>query len=143
MKPWTLMKLLEATPEAVEASRVDCGTCPVSMQCIAGDGGNGWKFDCCGAAAVEVITDEGRVLLVMDCAENRFERNVRAEEFKECGLCNCDVVMTHFLGMSDHHRYVPTVHAKVPVRERLHLMHEAIPDAVRLRDLIAKRRRKE
>lgn len=126
---WSLAALFEAKPADVAKTTVDCGTCPVSLQCIAGNGGNGWRFQCCGSTAVEV---DGH-LLIMDCQENRFEQKQHISELKICPLCSGDLVKAHLLGMSDHHRYMPTVHTKVPLKERLALWKKTWPAALELK----------
>lgn len=136
---WSLTMLFEANPERVEASRVDCGTCPVSLQCALSDGGNGWRFSCCGATGVEA----NGALLVMDCQQNTFHQEERAAVIPQCPLCKGDLVKNHVLGMADHYRYVPTVHAKVPVRTRLALFHEKLPEALALKKRIDERTKKK
>jgi hypothetical protein len=137
---WPIKKLIEASPAQVDATRVDCGTCPVSLQCIAASGGNGWRFECCGSTGVEV---NGQ-LLIMDCQENRFEQRYEpAVSIKVCPLCSGDLVKGHLLGMSDHHRYVPTAHAKFPARVRLALWHKTMPEAVALKKRVDERTKKK
>jgi hypothetical protein len=129
---WPLAALFEAIVKDVEATCVDCGTCPVSIQCLASDGGNGWRYDCCGAVGIEV----SEVLLIMDCEKNTFVQRERASDMKQCPLCSGDLVKGHVLGMSDHHRYLPTVHAKVPIKTRLALFHKTLPIAIELKQLV-------
>jgi len=124
---WPLKAVLEIDVEQAERSRVDCGTCPVSIQCAAGEGGNGWKFDCCGATAVHV---DG-LLLVMDCANNQFNKTEKTRGLK-CPLCGSDVMESYARGIADDHRWVPTVHAKVPIKTRLDAWRERYSKAIAL-----------
>lgn len=124
---WSVADLLKAKVNDVELTVVDCGTCPVSIQCVLSEGGNGWRYDCCGSAAVEV---PGSLLLILDCQKNTFRQQERAEDMPSCPLCDGDLVRSHVLGMSDHHRYIPTVHAKAPPRVRLALFKKTLPIAL-------------
>jgi len=140
---WLIKDALEAKHDALNASRVHCGTCPVSIQCISADGGNGWKFSCCGSAAIDVFSDEGvGVLLILDCEDNRFKPRELAEEMHTCPLCSGDIVKGHLLGMSDHHRYVPTVHAKHGTSIRLAQWRKVLPEARALKKRIDERAKK-
>lgn len=131
MLGWEIGPLLEASAKDVEATRVDCGTCPVSLQCITSNGGNGWRYECCGAVGVDIVDDHGGALtLVMDCSKNAFQPRVRASDQPVCPLCSGDFVKGHVMEMTLHHRYVPTVHAKVPVRTRLALWRKTLPQAL-------------
>lgn len=133
---WPLTELFRAEADDVERSRVDCGTCPVSIQCALSEGGNGWRFDCCGAAAVEV---HGALLLILDCQRNAFPQREQALDAVACPLCEGDLVKGHVLEMTDHHRYVPTIHARHPPRVRLALFREMMPIALALRARIGER----
>jgi hypothetical protein len=139
---WRIKDALAAERGEVQGSRVDCGTCPVNIQCVTADGGNGWKFDCCGSAAIEVADGDGRVLLVMDCAQNRFTQRENASEIRMCPLCSGDIVKSDLLGMGDHHRYVPTVHAAVSVPARLQTWKKTRPAALDLAKRIKERSKK-
>lgn len=140
---WRIGDVLHTRIENVKRTTVDCGTCPVSLQCVAADQGNGWKFDCCGAAAVEIRTDDGYVLLIMDCADNRFRPREIAAEFSTCPLCSGDVVKSDLFELGEHHRYLPTVHAKVPLATRLEVWRVAMPEALDLKKRIDERNKKK
>ncbi len=139
---WRIKDALAAERGAVQESRVDCGTCPVSLQCVTADGGNGWKYNCCGSAGVEAADGDGRVLLIMDCADNRFTQRSNASEIPTCPLCSGDIVKSDLLGMGDHHRFVPTVHAAVSVTARLQTWKKARPAALDLAKRIKERTKK-
>ena len=133
---WPIATLLQSKVSDVEQSVVDCGTCPVSIQCVLSDGGTGWRYDCCGSAAVEV---PGPILLILDCQKNTFRQSERAEDMPRCPLCDGDLVKSHVLGMSGGHHYVPTVHAKHPPRVRLALFKKTLPIALALKAEIDER----
>lgn len=139
---WPFETLFKASAAEVDKTTVHCGTCPVSLQCISADGGNGWRFDCCGAAGIEVNGGDGALLLIMDCQKNGFARRVRDVNTKECPLCSGDLAKGHVLGMTDHHRYVSTVHAKVSTSARLALLRKKMPEALALKAHVDARNKK-
>jgi hypothetical protein len=137
---WRIGDALHVRPENVARTAVDCGTCPVNLQCIVGRGGNGWRFDCCGSAALDVdLDDGGRVLLIVDCASNRFEQRERAPDFNVCPLCSGDIIKSDINTMTEHHRYLPTVHAKHGVAVRLAQWKKTVPEALDLKKRVAER----
>jgi hypothetical protein len=141
---WRIGDALHTRVENIQRTIVDCGTCPVSLECIVGRSGNGWRFDCCGAAALEVpVDDGGRVLLIVDCAANRFAQRERAPDFNVCPLCSGDIVKSNLNDIGDHHRYLPTVHAKHQPGVRLALWRKTIPAALDLKKRIAERNKKK
>lgn len=134
---WSVTDLLQAKLNDVELSCVDCGTCPVSIQCALSAGSNGWRYACCGATAIEV---PGSLLLILDCQKNTFREECDTEALQACcPLCQGDLVRSHVNGMSDRHRYVPTVHAKLPPRIRLALFKKMLPLALAEKALIDER----
>lgn len=140
---WPIERLLEASYESAKATVVDCGSCPVSLQCLSDHGGNGWTFDCCGATGVPVATlDEGEVVLLLDCGAHRFGHRAIADDLTRCPFCDSDLVTAHVLGMTPSHRYVPTVHAKVDLRARLAAWRAAIPAALDLKRRIEERKKR-
>ena len=108
-----------------EENTVNCGTCPVSMACAVNQGGNGWRFECCGATAVPV---QG-LLFIMDCANNQFEKNKNAFRLNICPLCTADIVESAVRGNAENYRYVRTVHAAVPLKTRLDVWRARLPKA--------------
>jgi len=116
------LEVLEGTPP----TPVDCGTCPVSIACATGTGGNGYRFPCCGVTGVPV---DGNVLLVIDCERNRFELHAVSTTLQACPLCTGGIMEVMLLGMGGHNRYVPTVYAKVPLPERLRLWKKKLAQA--------------
>ena len=131
---WSLKDLFAATAAAVEATAVNCTTCPVSLQCLAGQDGLGQKATCCGATAVVDLTGPGRQLLILDCNKHRFGTPLHTHpEFGECPMCSGDIVQAHLLGHVETHRYVPTVHAAVPIATRLAVWRKALPEAERFK----------
>jgi hypothetical protein len=109
------------------AENVDCGTCPVTTQCAIAQGGNGWKFSCCGSTAVDVTINERR-LLIMDCGNNHFEQNNQTATMR-CPLCSGDIIEWAERGNTSAYHYVRTVHSKVPVKTRLDTWRERLPKA--------------
>jgi hypothetical protein len=132
-------KFLDVIKEPIaktEATRVTCGTCPVSMACMIGQGGNGWKFDCCGATGFVL---EGVGTLAIDCSRNEFEQNKDAKKYRQCPLCSggiMEVVERSSLdGGNDANRYLLTAHAKVPLEDRVKLWKDTHAAALtRIRD---------
>jgi hypothetical protein len=100
---------------------VDCGTCPVTTACAIGQGGNGWKFECCNATAVE----QNGLLLIMDCGNNHFER-LHDEEEHKCPLCSGQIMEWAERGNAAQYHYVRTVHSLVPVKTRLDVWREGL-----------------
>lgn len=112
----------------VEAFRVTCETCPVSMQCIVGQGGTGWTFDCCGSTTIYLTEEESKArILLVDCGKHNFERQESTKACKQCALCSGGIMEVEARGMANH-RYLPTVHAKVPVAERLRVLRQKLPE---------------
>lgn len=129
---WSIADVLKASLKDVKETTVNCGTCPVSFQCMAGEGGNGYTFDCCKSTAVEVTEDGGeRVLLIIDCANHQFEQRDVAKDASPCPFCSGDVVVAHALHMTPDHRYLPTEHAMVPLKTRLDLWRKKLPAAIK------------
>lgn len=125
MKPLKILDLLDLTEKKIGA--VDCGSCPVTMSCAISQGGNGWRFSCCGSTAVEV---GGGKLLVMDCGNNHFELK-RDEPILQtkCPLCSGDMIEWALRGNAEHYRYVRTVHSQVPLKTRLDTWRAHLPIA--------------
>lgn len=116
----TFFEAVELPAAKVEKTRVSCGDCPVNMSCILGEGGNGWKFDCCGATGY--VQDENTI--VIDCAKNGFEQIAEAKTWKQCPLCSGGIMEVVERSRSDGGRknlYLLTEHARVPLVERLEL----------------------
>lgn len=115
----SFLKVVSQSVAATEKTRVTCGTCPVSLACVVGEGGTGWKFDCCGSTAVRI---EDQILLI-DCAKNNFEQHKDAKEHQLCPLCSGGIMEAvergRLDGGQDPNRYVLTVYAKVPFADRL------------------------
>lgn len=122
-----MRKFLDVIKEPIaktEATRVHCGTCPVSMACMVGQGGNGWKFDCCGSTGF--VFD--KTTLVVDCAKNEFEQAAEAKKFKLCPLCSGGIMEVIVRSVNEtgdeNNRYLLTEHAKVPLAQRIELWKE-------------------
>lgn len=120
MKPF-LDVMEDPAPEIV-----DCGSCPVSMACAVGQGGNGFTFDCCRATAVEMP----EATLIIDCQQHQFEQSALATECKLCPLCTGDIMVVALrdAAASTKNRYVPTVHAKVAIGDRVRLWKMVLPE---------------
>jgi hypothetical protein len=129
------LDVIHEDPSALEASRVDCGTCPVSLKCVLGQDGTGWTFNCCRATAVNVTTGDGRsVKVVVDCAKHAFEQKPEAASFIRCVLCSGEIMDTEVRAARNHgssYLYLPTVHAKVPVGDRVTLWKRTHARAMR------------
>lgn len=97
---------------------VDCPTCPVSLSCLTGRSGTGWRFDCCGMAAMSV---RGGTVMI-DCQINEF-RDERASSGSVCPLCTGAIMEAIELARGNpaaaESYYLPTAHAKFPLAERL------------------------
>ncbi len=117
----TFFQAVELPLAEVEKTRVTCGSCPVNMACILGQGGNGWKFDCCGMTGFQM---DDNVTVAIDCANNGFEQNADAKTWKKCPLCSGGIMEVVERARADGGRrsmYLLTEHAKVPLVERLEL----------------------
>ena len=127
----TFLQVIKMT--AKEVVPVDCPTCPVSMACVAGIGGNGWRFDCCGSTGIPV---ENGTLFV-DCAINRFERHHKVKDFPRCPVCSggimevIEAARRGELASVGMNYYLPTVHAVVPLADRLVLLRRKHREATR------------
>ena len=124
----TFLGILDSMSRSVrqhEENSVNCGTCPVSMACAVSQGGNGWRFQCCGSTAVPV---QG-LLLIMDCNNNQFEVNNNSMLTNHCPLCAGDIVESAVRGNAENYRYVRTVHAVVPLKTRLDVWRARLPKA--------------
>ena len=126
-----ILDVLKLTERKLDSNTVDCGTCPVSLACAASQGGTGWRFPCCGAAAVETLVDRQHLVLVLDCANNAFENTRSDAEYSKskCPLCTGDLIEWAVRGNTETYRYVRTVHAHVPLKTRLDLWRERLPVA--------------
>lgn len=123
------MKFLDVIKAKRPPEPVDCGTCPVNMACAVGEGGNGYVFDCCRAAGFETTENGKRILYVIDCQNHQFEQTFLAKECKLCPLCSGGIMEVVLRDVSQSNRYLPTVHAKVPVTERVALFRTAAEQA--------------
>jgi len=123
MKPLKILALLDLPEKKISA--VDCGSCPVTMACAISQGGNGWRFNCCGSTAVEV---GGGKLLILDCGNNQFEQNREAPAMR-CPLCTSDLIEWALRGNAENYRYVRTVHSQVPLKTRLDAWLARLPIA--------------
>jgi hypothetical protein len=106
---------------------VDCGNCPVNMACALGQGGNGYTFDCCHATGFQTEVDGRTVMYLIDCQRHAFEQNRFAKMCKLCPLCSGDIVEVAMRDISQSNVYLPTVHAKVPVADRVRLWRDKLP----------------
>lgn len=121
-----LLEWIKKSPEEIaEKFTVDCPTCPVSMQCQAGEGGSGRYCPTCGATATgidaESIPDANGVYII-DCAKHNFERG------KETPTCCDNSIMdygTREPPIKPYLYILHTVHSKVPVADRLKAWNEA------------------
>jgi hypothetical protein len=126
---WGIQEALNAPLDQVQESVVDCGTCPVNILCLAGRGGTGLKFRCCGVTVVLVTGLDGAdVRLMVDCTNHQFEDGGRALEFELCPLCSHGAVESELLWPHKNARWLPTVHAKHSVALRLASCRAALPD---------------
>src|SRR5678816_1897068 len=98
---------------------VDCPTCPVSLSCLTGRSGTGWRFDCCGTAIMAVR--DGFVFV--DCQINEFRDERASSDHGPCPLCTGGIMEAAELTRGNpavaENYYLATVHAKFPLAERL------------------------
>lgn len=130
----TFLQLVETGIEEIKP--VDCPTCPINMSCIAGAGGTGWRFDCCGSSGFAL---QGGTLFV-DCGINRFERHDKSGEFPTCPVCNGGIMEVAEAGSRGElqvgtNYYLPTVHARVSLADRLDLLRRKRLEARQRLDL--------
>lgn len=106
------------TPDA-DIVPVDCPACPINMSCFTGRSGTGWRFDCCGTAVMSLGGDT----VIVDCQINEFRDERRSGGFGLCPLCSgsiMEVVERSKLDLAAATiHYLPTVHARIPLAERL------------------------
>lgn len=130
----TFIDAIDKPIAAVEKTRVDCGTCPFSLACIVGQGGNGWKFDCCGMTGFIVGDEDNAITVAIDCQKNNFEQGAKAKTWTKCPLCSGGIIEVVERARRDEgkdsNRYLLTVHAKVPLAERLELWKKKREDAI-------------
>ncbi len=115
------------TPDA-DIVPVDCPTCPVNLSCLTGRSGTGWRFDCCGTA----VLDLGNDMVMVDCKINEF-RDERHQRFGLCLLCSGAIMEVEELGglAVGTNYYLPTVHARIPLADRLKTLrarHQGVKD---------------
>lgn len=98
---------------------VDCPSCPVNLSCFTGRSGTGWRFDCCGTAAMSV---RGGTVLI-DCQINEFRDERIPHGHGPCSLCTGGIMEAVELSRGNPSAptiyYLPTVHAKFPLTKRL------------------------
>lgn len=117
------------TPDA-DIVPVDCATCPINMSCLTGKSGTGWRFDCCGTAVMTL----GNGSVMVDCQINQLRDERRSGGFGPCPLCTgsiMEAVELARLTATVTNYYLPTVHAKIPLAERLARLrerHQAVKD---------------
>lgn len=111
---------------------VDCPTCPINMSCLTGKSGTGWRFDCCGTAVMTLGNDS----VIVDCQINQLRDERRLDAFGLCPLCSgaimeaANLVERNKAGAGAV-QYLPTIHAKIPLTERLARLrerHQAVKD---------------
>jgi hypothetical protein len=113
------LRIPETPDEDVVA--VDCPSCPVNLSCLTGRSGTGWRFDCCGTAAMSV---RGGTVLV-DCQINEFRDERASSDHGDCPLCTGGIMEAVELtrgippALATVNYYLPTVHSKFPLAERL------------------------
>lgn len=71
---------------------VDCGSCPVSMECKFGNGEKGTGIVCgkCNSTGVVIGADsvsEGAVVYLVDCTQHKFKKATQESTLKECPMC--------------------------------------------------------
>ncbi len=98
---------------------VDCPSCPVNLSCLTGRSGTGWRFNCCGMAAMGV---RGGTVFI-DCQINEFRDERATSDPSFCPLCTGGIMEVVELSRGNpsasESYYLPTVHAKFPLAERL------------------------
>lgn len=111
------LQIPETCDEDVVA--VDCPSCPVNLSCFTGKSGTGWRFDCCGTAVMDV---RGGIVLI-DCQINEFRDERTSSDGSPCPLCTGGIMEAAELSRGHPsapvNYYLPTVHSKFPLVERL------------------------
>lgn len=121
---------------------VDCGTCPVTMDCAVEQGGNGYTYRCCDATGFQTVDEDGQpILLMIDCTHHKFYRSEHTTQLPACPLCSGNAIAIAMLGVGTPARWVPTVHARFSIKDRLNAFKKATPAAKTLVDKIEQRRR--
>jgi hypothetical protein len=116
----TLEALQLETPKSLEAKRVDCGQCPISMRCVVGDkyGATGWTYPCCGSTALYLGENN---LLIVDCAKHNFWTHPDVDEFDVCPMCRGQMA-AQVNSTTREILYLPTVHSRVSSAKRLPML---------------------
>lgn len=112
-----VLRLDDAALAALAAQAPACGTCPVALYCAAAMPVITYQFPCCGAIALD--TRHGPC--VLDCANHDFQ-TIPASVKDLCPLCSGDIIEAELratLGGKAQPRYLRTVHAIVPLAQRL------------------------
>lgn len=112
----TFYDIMETPVKDIE--RVDCGTCPFSMQCVLGTKIKSFKFDCCNSIIYRPNYDDN--WYIIDCNRHLFTVTNTSYETR-CPLCSGEIVKV----LGDDLYYVPTIHGK-PLEERLATWTEAV-----------------
>jgi hypothetical protein len=127
---WTYHDFIHATPVAIAEKTVECKTCPVFMLCETGTGGTGWVCPKCKTTGVFI--DEPKDLasmpdyvLVVDCANHKFEVKKESTQITECSLCSGGLMELEVLNKGTKNFYIRTVHAVVDAKERQEKLKKA------------------
>lgn len=120
---WRLPVLLEASKKDLEASRVDCSTCPVFILCESGEYGTGWVCQTCNATGIRMTEPEesggpAPDLLGVDCGKHNFIVGPNSGLQKTCSLCTGDQIGLEMGNPLNRFYLLATVHAKVPIGTR-------------------------
>lgn len=85
---------------------VDCGGCPVSIDCKMGNGEKGTGIACkkCGSTAVVIGAEsvsEGALVYIVDCTEHKFRKATQENLLPECPLCTGLLARAEMRGFGD------------------------------------------
>jgi hypothetical protein len=125
---WLIQEALAARVQDVEASAVNCGTCPVSVHCMAkATVTQAWEYACCKSLVLEHETLDGMgIFLILDCARRDFVVQATRKHHK-CTLCSSGALNSELRGWTAQHRWLPTVYADPLPRIRLAAWRTALP----------------
>lgn len=127
---WDFRKFIEAPLEEILTKRVGCSNCPVSMLCMAGEGGTGYVCQECGSTGVWVEEPSpgaaAEDVLLLDCAEHKFDRSDKNKTTRRCSICSGEIMELFVRHVKSNMHFVATEHARVPVETRQTILRDAL-----------------
>ena len=126
---WRLPVFIEAPVEALKKNQVTCPTCPVFLQCQAGEGGTGWVCKTCRSTGVYVGKEQENEkappdFLIVDCGKHTFNEKSASEQMTVCALCSGNQMELELRFPDNRAHYLTTEYMTVPVETRQQFLKE-------------------